>query len=99
MLTVNFREDPLGFPVTQNLTIKEIEEVLETKLDNPKGIVYNDSSVWSGRPFYLAHTSYWNATKIFPRAVVNKMIDGYNFQYDPKKQAKMLKKQRSKVSF
>ena len=99
MLTVNFREDPLGFPVTQNLTIDEIERVLEVKLENPKGIVYNDSAVWSGRPFYLAHTAYWGAKSIFPRAVVKKMIEGHDFQYDSKKQAKLLKKYRKKISF
>ncbi len=67
-ITVNYREDPLGFPTSRNLTVKEMEELMNIKFDNYKGFVYDNSSVWSKRPFLSAHTSYWSSkTGIFKR--------------------------------
>ena len=92
MLTVNFREDPLGFPTNRNLTIEEIENALDIKINNPSGVIYDNSGVWSKRPFVLAHTSYWSARGTFANAVVKSFINGYKFQYDQKYQKKILKR-------
>ena len=81
-LTVNFREDPLGIPTNNNLKISEIENVLNIKLDNPQGLIYDNSGVWSKRPFPMAHTSYWKAKNTFAKAIVNTFVNGYKFQYD-----------------
>ncbi len=81
-LTINFREDPLGIPTNKNLKISEIEDALNTNINNPQGIIYDNSGVWSKRPFPLAHTSYWKAKNIFAKAIVDSFVNGYKFQYD-----------------
>ncbi len=96
MLTVNFREDPLGFPTSRNLTSKEIEERLGFEIENPTGVIYDNSSVWSKRMFALAHTSYWTARGTFSNAIVKSFVNGYKFQYDEKYQAKVIKKHSKK---
>lgn len=82
MMTVNFREDPLGFPTSKNMTYEEIEQRIGEKFVDPSGFIYDNSGVWSWRPFFLAHTSYWSARKKFSKAVVKSFVDGYRFQYD-----------------
>lgn len=79
MLTVNFKEDPMGFPTTRNLTAKEFSEKAKIDIINPKGFVYDNSKVWSKRTFLLAHTSYWSARKTFSKAVAQSFVDGYRF--------------------
>ena len=96
MLTVNFREDPLGFPTGRNVTIEEIEKRLEIKVDNPKGVVFDNSSIWSKRMFPFAHTAYWSARGTFSKAIVKSFINGYNFLYNEKYQKKILKKKNKK---
>ena len=97
MITVNFREDPLGFPTNHNLTAEEIAEtIIKLPIENPTGVIYDNSSVWSKRPFVLAHTSYWSARGTFSKAVVNSFVNGYKFQYDPKYQKKVIKRNSKK---
>ena len=95
-MTVNFREDPLGFPISRNLTVKDIENRLELKIENPSGVIYDNSSVWSKRFFAIAHTSYWSARRTFSNAIVNSFVNGYKFQYDEKYQKKVLKQNKKK---
>ena len=82
LLTINFREDPLGIPTNKNVKISEIEEIFNINLDNPQGLIYDNSGVWSKRPFPMAHTSYWKAKSTFAKAIVNSFLNGYKFQYD-----------------
>ena len=96
MLTVNFREDPLGFPTNRNLTVKEIEKLVGVDIENPTGVIYDNSSVWSKRMFALAHTSYWTARGTFSNAVVKSFVNGYKFQYDLKYQNRILKRNNKK---
>ena len=95
-MTVNFSEDPLGFPTSKNVTIKEIEDTLDIEIVNPTGIVYDNSGVWSKRMFALAHTSYWTARRTFSNAIVKSLVNGYKFQYDEKYQKKVLKRNSKK---
>ena len=88
-LTVNFREDPLGFPTSRNMNHKEIAEKLNMEIINPSGVIYDDSSVWSRRLFAFAHTSYWSARNVFAKAIVKGFINGYKFQYEPENQDKL----------
>ena len=83
-ITVNFREDPLGFPTRRNMTANEIAEKLGLEVNNPTGVIYDDSSVWSKRMFAFAHTSYWSARKAFAKAVVKSFINGYEYLYNVK---------------
>ena len=95
-MTVNFREDPLGFPTSRNVTIKDIEDTLDIEINNPSGVIYDNSGVWSKRMFALAHTSYWTAKGTFANAVVKSFVNGYKFQYDEKYQKKILRKKSKK---
>ena len=95
-LTVNFREDPLGFPSSKNLTNQQIEELLGLKIENPTGVIYDYSSVWSKRSALLAHTSYWSARGVFANAIVKSFVNGTKFEYDEKYQNKVLKKKSKK---
>jgi hypothetical protein len=96
MLTVNFREDPLGYPMNHNLTAEEIAKTINLPIENPNGVIFDNSSVWSKRPFVLAHTSYWSARGTFSNAIVKSFVNGYKFQYDPKYQKKVLKRNSKK---
>ncbi len=96
MLTVNFREDPLGFPTSRNVTTEELEDILNIKLENPTGFIYDDSSVWSKRMFPFAHTSYWTARRTFSNAIVKSIVNGYRFNYDEAYQNKVIKRNKKK---
>lgn len=82
VMTVNFKEDPMGFPSTKNLSITEIDDAAKIKINNPTGFVYDNSGVWSKRTFLLAHTSYWSARKTFAKAVAKSYIEGYKYFYN-----------------
>lgn len=98
-ITVNYREDPLGFPSVKNLTIPEMEKIADFKIENPKGFIYDNSSVWSKRSVLFAHTSYWSAKDTFANAVVKAFINGYKLQYDKDFQQKVLNNHKKKVKF
>lgn len=83
-ITVNYREDPLGFPTSRNLTIDEMEKVMGVEFNEPKGFVYDNSGVWSKRSFLMAHTSYWSSRRAFSNAVVKAFTDGFKHQYNRK---------------
>jgi len=90
-LTVNFREDPLGFPSSRNMTIPQMEERMDMKFVNPTGVIYDNSTVWSKRSALFAHTSYWSARGTFSNSVVKSFVNGTKFLYDEKYQNKVLK--------
>ena len=98
-ITVNYREDPLGFPSSKNLTIVEMEKLANIKIENPTGFVYDNSSVWSKRSVLFAHTSYWSAKRTFANAVVKAFSNGYRLQYDEKFQQKVLNNNKKKIKF
>ncbi len=91
-LNINYREDPLGFPAIKNATYEQLENKTGVDIEAPSGMVYENSGVWSGRSFAFAHTSYYSARKIFPRALRKNLINGYRLQYDEEYRAKELKK-------
>ena len=96
LITVNFKEDPLGFPSSRNVTIADIEKIMDFKVENPTGIIYDNSCVWSKRMFPFAHTAYWSARGTFSNAIVKSIVNGYKFQYDLKYQKKILKRNNKK---
>lgn len=95
-LTVNFREDPLGFPSSRNLTLQQLEDRLDLKIENPTGVIYDNSSIWSKRSALFAHTSYWSARGVFSKGVVKSFVNGTKFFYDEEYQQKVLKKKNKK---
>ena len=96
LITANFKEDPLGFPTSKNLTVEELQQRIGLEINNPTGVIYDDSGIWSKRMFPFAHTSYWSARRTFAKAVVKSFINGYKFQYDKEYQSKILEKRNKK---
>lgn len=88
MLTVNFKEDPMGYPTTRNLSAEEIGKLAHIDIKNPKGFVYDNSGVWSKRIFFLAHTSYWSARKTFAKAVAKSYVEGLKYFYNTENEDK-----------
>lgn len=95
-LTVNFREDPLGFPTTRNLTPEEMQQIANIEFSSPSGLIYDNSAVWSKRSCLFAHTAYWNARRPFANAIVKTLVKGMRFNYDENYQMKVLKKNSKK---
>jgi len=91
-LTVNYRADPLGFPVGENLSIEEFEEKANVEIEPHQGFIYDQSDTWGRNSAFATHTSYWATRKIFSKAVVRAYVNGYRHHYDdsykPKKRHK-----------
>ena len=81
-VNMNYREDPLGFPLLKNNSIENLETRSGLKLNNPSGMTYEDSGIWSGRSFALAHTSYYSAKILFPKSIKKVLIKGFKHQYE-----------------
>ena len=87
------------FKIEDSLTIDEIEKLANIEIENPRGFVYDNSSVWSKRSVLFAHTSYWSARKTFANAVVKAFSNGYRLQYDKEFQQKVLENNKRKIKF
>lgn len=83
-LTVNFADDPLGFPNGINYKNAEISEYLNIDLEKGKGFFYDYSSDLSWRTVICAHTCYWRAKERFVKAILKGYKKGYQFQYENK---------------
>jgi len=94
-ITVNYRNDPLGFPGGSNLTIEEIENATNIDIEPHAGFMYDQSDTWSRNSALATHTSYWATRKIFSKAIVRAYVNGYRHQYDDSfKQKNILKFQK-----
>ena len=95
-ITVNYRNDPLGFPGGSNLTIEEIESAANIDIEPHAGFMYDQSDTWNRNSALATHTSYWATRRIFSKAVVRAYVNGYRHQYDdnfkPKTMLKFEKK-------
>jgi len=80
-LTVNYADDPLGFPNGVNYRNEDIEQMHGIKFNNPKGFLYDYSRTLSWRTVAGAHTSYRSAKSRFSKAIIKGYTEGYNFQY------------------
>lgn len=83
LLTVNWANDPLGFPSGKNSKLDEIEKALNVNIASPKGYVYDKSDKKSRSTFLMAHTSYWRNAKRFSKNVVEAYKKGYLNYYEP----------------
>ena len=90
-LTVNFREDPLAFPTNNNVTIPQLEKLMNMQIEEPSGVIYDNSHVWSKRSSFVAHTSYWSARGCFANSIVKTFINGTKFLYNDEYQEKVIK--------
>lgn len=81
-LAVNYYEDPLSFPVGRNLSIEEIENVINSDIEPHAGFIYDESNV-SGGISAMTHLSYLSKKrKKLTKAIVKAYIDGCRHQYD-----------------
>ena len=78
-MNVNFADDPLGIPVSRNLTYRETKEITKLEIARGGGFYYDKSDIASPRPFFLAHTSYWACAKKFSDTIVKAYKEGYNY--------------------
>lgn len=76
-LTVNYREDPLGFPCGRNLSVEELEAIASLDIEPHAGFIYDKSNTKGRRGVFSAHTSYWSTGRVFSKAVVSAYIEGY----------------------
>lgn len=76
-LTVNYADDPFGYPTTKNISYVDLKDKLNMEIKPNKGFLYSKSDVKSRRTFIGAHTSYWATAKKFSKAVVEAYKDGY----------------------
>lgn len=80
-LTVNYSDDPLGFPTTQNVTFEQVEKIAGFPIKSNGGLFYDKSDRSSRRTFAAAHTSYWSTGKRFARIVAEAYKEGYEYFY------------------
>ncbi len=90
-LTVNYADDPLGFPNGVNYINDEIEDMANLEFENELGFFYDYSKALSWRTFAGAHTSYWSTKKHFSKAIVKAYTEGRKLQYDKEYQEKAKK--------
>lgn len=86
-LTVNFRNDPLGYPIGQNMTLEDMKALkLVTGADvKPNGgFTFVKSDVYVPKTFVSAHMAYWSSPKRFVKGVIEAYKDGYSHFYGSK---------------
>lgn len=97
-ITVNYRNDPLGFPGGNNLTIEEIENTTGIDIEPHAGFMYDQSDTWSRNSALATHTSYWATRRIFSKAIVRAYVNGYRHQYDDNFKPKTMRKFQKKFN-
>ncbi len=76
-LTVNYADDPLGYPTTRNVSYNDLKNLLDIPITPNNGFLYSKSDIKSRRTFIGAHTSYWATSDKFSKAVVQAYEEGY----------------------
>ncbi len=80
-LTVNYAEDPLGFPTSKNISLEELNKISVVPINPKGGFVYDVSNVRSRKSFITAHMAYWHTQKRFVKAIINAYNKGYENMY------------------
>lgn len=77
-LTVNFSNDPLGYPLSRNLTDEEIEKLHNLSFaKDGRGFFHDKSDTRCPSICLSAHTSYWKYAKRFAKAVAKAYEEGF----------------------
>lgn len=97
-ITVNYRNDPLGFPGGNNLSIESLENATGLEIEPHQGFMYDQSNTWSRNSALATHTSYWATRQIFSKAVVRAYSNGYRHHYDDNFKPKTIKKFQKKFN-
>lgn len=80
-LTVNYSDDPLGFPTSGNLTFDEIEKEINLDINPNGGFIYDKSDKTSRKTFLLAHLAYFKTAKRYAKILVDAINEGYVLFY------------------
>lgn len=96
-VTVNYREDPLSFPNKRNLTIEEIENIINLDINPHKGFIYEQSNARGGL-LALTHLSYLTSKKALSKVIVKTYVEGYKHQYENGCKQKTGNKHRKKLN-
>lgn len=80
LLTVNYREDPMSFPVGKNLKLSELEFFTGLNITPCGGFIY-DKSDTAGGVRAMTHMSYLGTSKSLSKKIVKAYVEGHNFQY------------------
>ncbi len=77
-LTVNYADDPLGFPTSKNLSYYDLKDKISIEIKPNGGFLYSKSNVKSRKTFINAHTSYWATANKFSKSVVSAYEEGFS---------------------
>lgn len=80
-LTVNYAEDPLGFPSSKNISREELNKLSGFNISPSGGFVYDKSDARAFRSFITAHLAYWTTQKRFTKAVIEAYNKGFANMY------------------
>lgn len=80
-ITVNYSDDPLGFPVSKNITFDEVEKKTNLEIQPNGGFIFDKSNKSSRRTFLLAHLSYYKTAKRYAKILVEAINEGYDYFY------------------
>ena len=82
MLTVNFAEDPMGFPIANNMNIDDLKTYVDASFfTKGRGFFYSKSDVKSPATFIGAHLSYRKYPKKFAKMITDGYVEGYKYFY------------------
>ena len=81
-LNVNYADDPLGIPVSKNLTFEETKNITNLPIAKGGGFYYDKSDIASPRPFFFFFSSYWATAKKFSDTIIKAYNEGYSYFYN-----------------
>lgn len=79
-LTVNYREDPMSFPVFKNLELSEMEFFTDLDITPCGGFIYDKSDI-TGGIWAMTHMSYLSTSKSLSKKIAKAYREGYKCQY------------------
>ena len=83
-LSLNFREDPLGYSDNNVYNASYIENYLKTNLEEDEGFIYDNSLMRANRSFIIAHYAYLTRYKLFAKNMAKSFSDAYKTFYSDK---------------
>lgn len=80
-LSLNFKEDPLGFSDDTEYYSSIIQNYLKTDFENKKGFIYDNSTMTANRLFITAHYAYLTRYKLFAKNIAKAFSNAYDVFY------------------
>lgn len=84
LISVNYAEDPLGFPISTNDNydlIATFQDKYDCTIKPNHGFLYDKSNIRSNKFVASAHTSYWKTPKLFSKSIIEAYNEGYGSYY------------------